>query len=669
MGPKPILKRKAQSQPATKSKKIHLDKAEKPEKKRSRPVTATLPPPEASGTDSEDDDEDQAADDEEDEWDGVDDDGDVEMENESPQNATKPAKDPNAARESHKAQKALLQERKAAKPHSNLLAEAKRIWALARKKDIKPAERQKHVQELMSTIRGKVKEIVFKHDASRIVQTIVKYGGQKERDEIASELKGRFRELAQNKYSKFLVTKLIRFCSSQRQSILLEFQPQVLRLLLHREATSVLADAFELYANAYERSILLREFYGKEATLFTITSGSEEDKEKARKGLNGYLEGVDVERKRRIIRSVKENLTTVFNNPDKGAVTHAIIHRVLWEYLQALNSLPEEEEREKLRREMFETCQEVLAEMVHTKDGSRVVREFLACGTAKDRKQILKVLKPHIERMCLDDEAQLVLFTALDVTDDTKLLAKSIVSEIVNSAEKLYTTVQGRRALLYLIVPRSRRHFTPAQIASLAETDETRSRTSKKSPENRESEIRTSASEGLISWVQEEASTLIRDPGASLVVTDIMLNAEGDKSSAIASLLSAITIPYPPDEISKDAHPIDLAHTSRLYKTLLQGGHYNHKTQSIEPARDWKPAAFAVQFVNTLGKDLVVAMCTKGEQNGCFVVAELCQALVSGDEKEARKSVKEWFTKEVRKTVEDSEARGKKVLLEKLELL
>ena len=68
-------------------------------------------------------------------------------------------------------------------------------------------------------------------------------------------------------------------------------------------------------------------------------------------------------------------------------------------------------------RPCTDSCQDVLAEMVHTKDGSRVVREFLAYGTAKDRKQILKVLKPHIERMCLDDEAQNVLFTALDVTE------------------------------------------------------------------------------------------------------------------------------------------------------------------------------------------------------------------------------------------------------------
>ena len=63
------------------------------------------------------------------------------------------------------------------------------------------------------------------------------------------------------------------------------------------------------------------------------------------------------------------------------------------------------------------SCQELVAEMVHTKEGSRAVREFLACGTAKDRKQIIKVLKPHIERVCKDDAAQLVLFTALDVVE------------------------------------------------------------------------------------------------------------------------------------------------------------------------------------------------------------------------------------------------------------
>lgn len=54
----------------------------------------------------------------------------------------------------------------------------------------------------MDVILGHVKEIVFKHDASRIVQTVVKYGGQKERDQIAKELGGSYKEISQNKYSK-----------------------------------------------------------------------------------------------------------------------------------------------------------------------------------------------------------------------------------------------------------------------------------------------------------------------------------------------------------------------------------------------------------------------------------------------------------------------------------
>lgn len=56
----------------------------------------------------------------------------------------------------------------------------------------------------MEVMRGKVKDIVFKHDASRIVQSVVRYGGQAERDEIATELKGKFKELSQSKYSKVL---------------------------------------------------------------------------------------------------------------------------------------------------------------------------------------------------------------------------------------------------------------------------------------------------------------------------------------------------------------------------------------------------------------------------------------------------------------------------------
>ena len=86
-------------------------------------------------------------------------------------------------------------------------------------------------------------------------------------------------------------------------------------------------------------------------------------------------------------------------------------------------------------RSLAHSCKDLIAEMVHTKDGSRVVREFLARGTAKvcgvisfilgcglmvskkDRKHIAKVLKPYIETMAKDEDAQYILFTAFDVIE------------------------------------------------------------------------------------------------------------------------------------------------------------------------------------------------------------------------------------------------------------
>lgn len=255
--------------------------------------------------------------------------------------------------------------------------------------------------------------------------------------------------------------------------------------------------------------------------------------------------------------------------------------------------------------------------------------------------------------------------------------------------------------MLYLVVPRTRRHFTPAQIVLIAETDALRSRTSKKAPELREEEIRKAASEELLQWIsssdkQEKGKEVVRDPGGSLVVTEIMLFADGgrilfriillyvtdirislDKTPAMKTLLQALQAPYPSLDPSVP-HPIDLPHTSRLYKTLLQGGHFNRNTRSIDPAPRWDAYAFASAFVDDVGEDLMVDICTKGEANGCFVVAELCETLVGrskGGEvgadgvKEARKKVKGWFGKDVKKRVEDGQAKGKNVLLEKVAML
>ena len=97
---------------------------------------------------------------------------------------------------------------------------------------------------------------------------------------------------------------------------MLEFKGHVVRLLLHRESSGVIADAYELYANAFERAILLFDFYGKEVALFTpaLSKGvdtGDKEREELKKGLKGVLDTADMEKRKRILASVKENLDLV----------------------------------------------------------------------------------------------------------------------------------------------------------------------------------------------------------------------------------------------------------------------------------------------------------------------------------------------------------------------
>jgi len=92
-----------------------------------------------------------------------------------------------------------------------------------------------------------------------------------------------------------------------------EFEGNVVRMVRHAEAGKVVADAFEIWAGEWERAVLVREFFGKEVVMFGLGGGGgfQGGKEKAKNGLKGLLENLDLEKRKRILGSAKENLLTM----------------------------------------------------------------------------------------------------------------------------------------------------------------------------------------------------------------------------------------------------------------------------------------------------------------------------------------------------------------------
>ncbi|ORY32253.1 armadillo-type protein [Naematelia encephala] len=543
------------------------------------------------------------------------------------------------------------------------------LWETARRADLGKEERTKAVKELWEAARGRVAEISRGHKGGRVLQTIVKYGGKEERTGVAMELQPQWREMMESKYSKFLMAKLIRYCPSIRPLLIPSLASHLSSLLAHAHAVQPLSDFFDLWATSKERKMLVRGFYPKEVRVF---DGVKETGEV--KGLEGTLEALgDGKGRERVLDGLEKTVLDIFNATQKTALAQGIFHYLVREYLDCLYRFLPTEEADKKMHELLTASMESLAEIVHTKDGSAVVRQLIARGSAKDRKQILQHLRKHIEPMCKDADAQTVLFTAFDCVDDTKLMGKAFVSDIIGLAPGLVEDKNGRRVLLYLLTPTSTRHFLPSTLSTLATSAQLARTvgTSKKDPAIRRKELVGYASEGLIKLVADKGEELVRDPGAGLLVQEIMLYTEGDKSSAITALVAPLQTPYPEDIISEDEpHIIDLPHASRTYKLLLSGGHFDTKTKTVEQPDEGLSGAFSVAFWQAIsseeagGAENVVRM-AKGLPT--FVLAEMVEGLSTAGRGKDVKAV--LGKKDVLKDIAAGEKKGSGLLVDKINAL
>lgn len=73
---------------------------------------------------------------------------------------------------------------------------------------------------------------------------------------------------------------------------------------------------------------------------------------------------------------------------------------------------------------------EATLRMLHTHEGCRVGCMVAAYSTPKQRKKLVKSMKGHVVKMCLDEFAYIALIKTLAVVDDTELVRKNLVPEL-----------------------------------------------------------------------------------------------------------------------------------------------------------------------------------------------------------------------------------------------
>lgn len=523
-------------------------------------------------------------------------------------------------------------ERKAAKPLADEVHRTKKIWEKLRIKSSVPKdERQKLVDELFEIITGRMRDFVLKHDAVRAVQTALKYSTSVRRKQIARELQGSYAQLAESRYAKFLIGKLLVQGDEEIRDIIIpEFYGKVRKMINHPEASWILDDIYRTVATKDQKALLLREWYGPEFAIRELAKAKDENPTADLK----QILADEPNKRGPIVKTLFEMINTLVQKKMTG---FTMLHDAMLQYFLSIQ--PGTEEFTQFTDLVRDDDQvDLLKNLAFTRSGSRLVSLLLAHGSAKDRKVLLRAYRETILMMAGDVYGHIVILTAYDVIDDTKMTSKAIFPELLGEGDETIqqnvigavNNPQGRLTFLYLLEGLSKTLFPPGQsycLDVLEEVNMIKKTTSKKSDDARRSELVAALSPHLLSVVAAAPAELTATPFGCQFVADVLFSGVGDKEAALQAVAESAG-GDPNEEAGEEATAHSKVHISktafgtRMLKSLIQGGRYDKaagKVVSVDPPLNFSNLLYPVI------KEHVVAWATGP---GSFVVVSLVE---SGD--------------------------------------
>ncbi|XP_021236019.1 pumilio homolog 3 isoform X1 [Numida meleagris] len=492
-------------------------------------------------------------------------------------------------------------------------------------------KREKLMNELQKLLHGKIKNLAFAHDSTRVIQCFIQYGNDKQRQETFEELKDSLVELSKSKYSRNIVKKFLMYGTKQQiAEIIKSFKGHVKKMLRHAEASAVVEYAYNDKAILEQRNMLTEELYGNTFQVYKTPVVPTLDK---------VLEA-QPEKREAILDEMKQILAPMAQK--EAVIKHSLVHKVFLDFFA--HALP------KQRSEMIEAIREAVIYLAHTHDGARVAMHCLWHGTPKDRKVIVKTMKTYIEKIATGEFSHLVLLAAFDCIDDTKLVKQLIITELNTSLPSLISSKHGKKVLLYLLSPRDPAHFVPEIITLLQQGDG--NAYSKKNTQLRCRELLEAISPSLLEYLQEHTQEVVMDKATFVLVADILRTATGDIQptlNAIANLAAEELVPG--------------GHDGQLHIAEHPAGHLVLKwliEQDEKMRESGKDGCFGRTLVECVG---IEKLKTWAEVNRGAIV--LCCLLRSTDQKVSN-AVKKGLKKIVPKLKLHKNVKGIEALLEKL---
>jgi len=422
---------------------------------------------------------------------------------------------------------------------------AKLVWEEVRREDCKAERKAELLNELHQLVKGSVGKIIFAHDTVRVVECLVSLGDESIRNALFDEMKGDLISMAKSKFASFFVQKMVKYGSKpQRDAIFKELEGRVCELTKHKIANTLVEACYNEYCNAAQRNRFLQEFFGPEFRHF-----KENDARTVIQLMQRHPE-----KRRDILKHLASNVNPLIT---KGCYNHSLVHTVLYNYMIGLNhqmeAMPSEAERRaKERSEFIASLRDVCVHIVHSHDGARLAMNAIWYGAAKDRKAIIKSLKGLMVKTAKEEHGHMALLAMLDSVDDTKLVGKSVLGELVASdeiIEEIIDTEKARKVFTFALVGRNKTFFHPDVLANLGQGDGNAN--SKKDADIRRKEVAECLHEPLCNYAAKNIDKFLSSNALTLFLGALINSCpEGNEacSKLLEKLAKKIAQPFTPED-------------------------------------------------------------------------------------------------------------------------
>ncbi|KRZ09571.1 Pumilio domain-containing protein -like protein [Trichinella zimbabwensis] len=480
-------------------------------------------------------------------------------------------------------QKKLLQ-----KPYHEVIIKAKPIWEKLRRHDTPIEEKKRLAVDLNCLLRGSVKSLAYAHDTVRIIQGLFSMKMKDISASLFDQLKDDVVAMAKSKYARHVVMKMLKYGNtSQRKHIISSFYGHIPELACHTYAADVLQELYITYAKNKTRKEMISEFYLSKYKLI---------KENVPSDLSKVIEE-NPSAKEVILKNIREYLLSI---ADKPVLQNPMLHRLLRMYLQ--NCTDNE------KTEMVDCFIDRAIELVHTNDGCNAALDLLWVSTVKDRRKLLKSMRMHVTKMCLQAYSYIFVLAILECVDDRVVLEKIVLREIFSNLESISKSKTGIKVLLYLMMSRDRRYIPKGVIDILQKGDNKQH--SKKSLSVKVEEIVNLSSEPLLNFVTEHLQELLSSGSTTLLIPAVLEKAVGNKRPAYESICNLLN-----QSCTDQQAILQNLHLQFLLNKLL----INDRRLLSEGKSNSIP--FAQVFIERLTVDHLRQYCN--EKNTAFIILHL----------------------------------------------